>query len=469
MKLTEKILVAVLVLGFTIIPSQRIFGQSNVAIHATTEEVEIWKQRTVSDSYKDVWSIIKNRADAFVSNPEARWPGQTTNSCYNPNVAGTPGRIRDRGLRDAAFVYLLTGKTSYRDAVRVALLAQAATPGTDFSNTARWCTAVGTATNQEPANWLRRLAYAYSYIRAGISAGDKATLDAFFLKAGNFFEVVIGNPPAVRFSNRLEDNYTSCGSGGSACPGKDDGILYFGGPTVKNFHKAWTNKAASDAAFVAAVGVLVNNTTLKARAKRFVEEWFKFAVWPNGAVVDQNRWHGFTPQLGYTYAGTAIGSIVTIVDHLARDGDTSLYRFATSDGMFGTEGGPKSLLSVLQHFAALTNGTVREYASITSASNAKFLIDHTAEISGKDAITYVNMAPANLYYKNQSIKTAYLTPIPRSYASGGYDSRGGDWGSYPDILFMFGEMENLVLPYPTGVAAPTMSLPAAPVKLFVSP
>ena len=71
---------------------------------------------------------------------------------------------------------------------------------------------------------------------------------------------------------------------------------------------------------IAAIGITINDATLKASAKRFFEEWLKFAVWPNGEVFEQHRWDTspVNPQTGYFYAGTAIGSIVSIADHFAR-------------------------------------------------------------------------------------------------------------------------------------------------------
>ena len=448
MNFKHKILAVLLIPGFVTMLKTNAFPQTKIAIHATQAEVDIWKKRAINGPYKNGWDTIKNRADAWVASPESRWAGNTTTVCYNASTHGVPARTRDRGMRDAGFVYLVTGTASYRDAVLTQLLNQVKVTGTDFSNKTTWCVP-GSPTLFETSNWLRRLVYAYSYIRDGISAGNKSTLDTWFSNAGYYFAAHVHDPIAVRFPNRLLDDYASCASAGS-CPGKDDGLLYYGGPMTKTFHEAWNNQPAVHAAMIAAIGVVTDDATLKARAKRFVQEWLKFAVWPEGAVVDQNRWRkGQTPQVAYTYAGTAIGSIVTIADHLARAGDTSLYKFATSDGMFGTQGGSKKPLVGLT--ALCWPERMAQFVSMRAprqTSDPRFLIDPTAELTGKNVIAYINMAPANLYYKDQSVKKAYQTPIPRSYASGGYDPLGGDWGSYPDILFMFGGLENIVWPYP---------------------
>lgn len=61
----------------------------------------------------------------------------------------------------------------------------------------------------------------------------------------------------------------------------------------------------------------------------------------------------------------------------------------------------------------------------------------------------------NVYYVSNYIKSIYTRtapntpPRPLNPASGGFDPYSGDWGSYPNVLFMYGEMEGLVWPYPS--------------------
>ena len=138
--------------------------------------MEIWKQRLLTGPYKEGWNIIKSRADAFASNPEPRWPGKTSNTCYDQDVDARPGRTRDSGLRDAGLAYLITGNNSYREAVRNALLAQVSMTGTDFTNRVRWCVSTS-GEEQEVANWVRRLVYGYSFIRETLSTTERSTLD----------------------------------------------------------------------------------------------------------------------------------------------------------------------------------------------------------------------------------------------------------------------------------------------------
>jgi hypothetical protein len=419
-----------------------------IAIHATAEERTIWLARRTAGPYTSDWTAILSNANAWRSSPDARWAGRTSNSCY-VDTPGQPGRSHDAGMTDAGFVYLVTGDRTYRDVVRQQLLLQAAVAGTRFNNTTRWCpsNAFSNGYGEDVGPWLRRLTYAYSYIRSSLSSADRATLDAWFLAAANHFDTVVHNVIARRFPNRFSNNYSVC-SQSSVCPGSDTGLTHFGGPRTFAFGRGWDNLQSSMNAVVGAVGALLGNPTLISHAKRFVQEWLQFGVYPGGQVSDQRRWNGATPQHGYLYPGTAIGSNIATVDHIARTGDTSLYTYSTSNGMFGTQGGPKTLLRVLQHFAGQTNGTVTEYASTSSTSNSALIIDESG--SGGNRCEFVNITPANLFYKNTAIATAYRTTLPSSCASGGFDALGGEWGSYPRVRFMFGNMENesTVDPYP---------------------
>jgi hypothetical protein len=457
-------------------------AESPMAIHATQQELSIWRQRSISGPYKDDWQRILPRAQAFRSTPGSDlWPGNQESETWDAQAVikrqqGAnfhPGRRRGDGLRDAGFAYLVTNDTSYRDAVLGALLKQAKEPGTDFANASKWSptTTVLHNDNFEIANWLRKLAYGYSYIRSGLSGADRNLIDQWFLNAATYWNQIVHNRAKSRFPNRLTDDYKTIGV---QWPDSIEGKTHWGGHTVYSFHDPWKNIAATHNAMVAVVGVLLNNQTLKNHAKRFVKEWLMFAVAPDGTVVDQFRWNTTDktpPQIGYNYSGTVIGSIVVAADHLARAGDAELYNYKTSSGYFGWEGGPKSLLLALQRFAKLTigerklGGGVVVYASKDSALSPEKIIG-----PGDTYATDIGLIPANVYYKDTIVKTSYTRPLPTKPAGGGYDPWGGDWGTYPGIRFMFGQMEGLVSPYTLNLPPDSQaSVPNTPVSLEVRP
>jgi hypothetical protein len=315
--------------------------------------------------------------------------------------------------------------------------------------------------NFQISNWIRKLAYGYSYIRSSLSAGDKTTIETWFLKAATYWDGVQHNWSKLRFPNRLSDNYTSPVSPYN--PGTTFGITHWGGPTMHGFNDAWVNIPATTNTMVGIVGILLNNTTLKNNAKRFAKEWMMFNLAPDGTVGDQYRWHTTTtnpPRLGYLYAGTVIGSIVALADHFARIGDFELYNTSITGGLYGWEGSGKTLLKALRRYSQLTLGErglpngISVYASTDATLSASERIG-PGTTHNQDTF----MIPANVYYRDALVKQSYTRTMPSSPTSSGYDVWGGDWGTYPSVRFMFGQMEDVHFPYPGGITPdPTTGL-----------
>jgi hypothetical protein len=436
-------------------------ADSRLAPHVTQAEVEIWKQRTMAGPYLDEWNRILSRANNFRSNPTGTWPGNQLNVAWNgddvrdgkqpPNsYPGGGGGNRTWGdeMRDAGLVYMITGDTSYRNPVRALLLKQAATAGTNFANATKWpSTYINMDKDFQIANWLRKVAYAYTYIRSSLSAGDRATIDAWFLNAATYWgKTVVHNTVRQRFPNWLNDNYSNPGN---------QGKTHFGGYDAYSFSRAWDNKMATYTAVAGIVGPMLGNAELISTAKRFVKEWIRYATYPNCTIYDQYRWNGASPQTGWLYAMTTIGTNITTADHIARTGDTELYTYTSSEGAYNTVGGPKSLLCISRRIANMALGNVIVYASTTSTTDSSKIID--ASGPGGNLVYDVALAQANVHYKDKTLKSSYTRPMPSNPSSGGYDPWGGDWGNLPAARFMFGQMEGKVWPYTTAadLAAPT--------------
>jgi len=124
-------------------------AQNRLGLHFTQEELTIWRQRVQNGPYKtkgDVcanspgdWERIVSHANAFHSNPSLeRWKGQINAVCVKPYDPIAPRREQGEKIRDAAFYFLITGDMQFRDAVRNELIAQAAEPGSDFTDRTRW-------------------------------------------------------------------------------------------------------------------------------------------------------------------------------------------------------------------------------------------------------------------------------------------------------------------------------------------
>ncbi len=470
-----------------------------LGLHVTQPELNIWKTRAASTltsgttNYRaagDVsanspgdWNRIKANADAFKGNPAAEryLPYPTTTTCLPQAVTGEPEH-KGQKLRDAAFAYLVTGDVTYRDAVRTELLAQAAEPATDFSNTARWCSNVIRDVNPGfmIAAWMSRLLFAYDYIRPTLSATDKGKLDKWFYHAALYYQA---RNVDVDLQKIWVDRYNGLyqpitNSNGTTAYDIDKGALttHYGGATFASLSLWHNNRRGVMTSFFTSVGVMLgeeNNvspaevglsaadlaariTLFKERGKLFVKEWLMFSVKPDGTIAEMERWESTQPEQGWQYALILLDHVLVIADHLARAGDLELYNYSTSAGKYGTEGGPKTLQSTATHMLKYVDRTLNRYATDQAARSTdnNYRIDAISPLEGKHYVFDTWVAQSNLYWKNAYLKSIYTRQAAGTSAypatptgSGQYNAWTGGFGVFPGKLFMFGQLENVVDPY----------------------
>jgi hypothetical protein len=161
--------------------------------------------------------------------------------------------------------------------------------------------------------------------------------------------------------------------------------------------------------------------------------------------------------------------MVLIADSFARAGDMELYNFSTGEGGGPTAGGNKSLRSAANFFRDTSEGNVFYYnwnTSVAPANLMEGLWEPPTNYYGYDAW----LARPNVFWQDPTFKTTYLTPGPKNRGSAtvvrepDFSWMGPGW-AYPGQLFMFGQMEGRVWPYPGG----TVIVPAEPTSLKVSP
>lgn len=204
-------------------------------------------------------------------------------------------------------------------------------------------------------------------------------------------------------------------------------------------------------AFYAQVGIMLDDATMKSWAKRWVQEYIKYHVYPDSTLNELHRGHNNNAAHGWAYAASTYGKIMDIVDSFARVGDASLYEFATSAGAGPTQGGTKSVKTPAAFYVTTTEGTWLIYNWDTSQT-VENLIDGVWYPQNYYAYD-VWLAQPNIYWGDPKITAAYLDPGPKN-KQGTTQNRERDhsWmGSgkaYPAKLFMFGQMEGKVWPYP---------------------
>jgi hypothetical protein len=229
--------------------------------------------------------------------------------------------------------------------------------------------------------------------------------------------------------------------------------MYFGGPCRYEWQSAWSNLAFNQMRFVGAAGVMLNHTALKASAKRFAKEWLRYMIYPDGSAGELDRWQTAARERGYNYWAQSLGSYTSLANHFARIGDTELYDYVTSDGHYGTQGGPKSFLNSTTRNFQYRDHSVMRYATATASENgnAAYLIDGIE--TNYQRIGDVDLTCANLYYKSDYIKSHYMRTKPGlpgypADPAGAWNGWGGEFGLLPGVLLMCGQMEGNVWPFP---------------------
>jgi hypothetical protein len=488
------IIIALLLLGVVSVSPNLALSQTRLGLHVTEEELNIWKQRAISGPYKskgDVstnspgdWSDINNRANTFNSNPSAhRWPGQITDTCVvaDSTTFPSPNPVTSRTLGEplmsAAFRYLLQNSATDLNNVVTELLWFATQPGLDFTNTSRWCRS-GVSNDSHPyfdiANWLVRIAFAYDYVRADMSSGDRAKVEAWLLGAGQYFQNTNTRMRQTFFVDPDNGNYTLTSFGNSE---RSAGcrVIYMNsggsGFSACNLQKKYNNRMSELVVMFTMAGIITGDESLKAQGARWVEELIKYSLYPDGTFSELERWLTSAPTQGWRYAMGTLGNIVTIADALCRAGDCGLYNFSTTVGIDATAGGPKTLQSIINNHYKYVDLSVSptRYGTNNAVNNGdiNYRIDTIDGIDGQGSVRDIYLAPANIFYKSAFFKSIYTRTAanapayPSTPEGGGYYVWGGTSGKFPGMLFMFGQTEEQVSPHANTAINPNPSQPSS--------
>jgi len=216
------------------------------------------------------------------------------------------------------------------------------------------------------------------------------------------------------------------------------------------FHNAWSNRISNAVTLIGAVANIPNpsitlDANLAVHIKWFFQEAIQYSIFPNGTSHETFRWSdGGGAASAWTHATFQYGPLVSVADHFARAGDTSLYDFASSTGLYGTGGTTKSIATTVNRFAQMQNGTFQVYGSTTSTSDPALLINGDAE--GGHTEDWVGML-SNLYYQDSEVTTAMNRSITPGSSCGGCNCYGGPWGVYLDMPFQWGSLQGVVDPF----------------------
>jgi hypothetical protein len=354
--------------------------------------------------------LVRIAGSPFVSvNDYAKGsPGDWARILGNSNTFLTSGDIpltatsmTQEGIltRDAAFVALVNNNSAMATAVRNHLIAMAQTPTNNFATTLCYRALNGTAPGGDAwmnqAVWINRYTVIYDLIRSKLSTTDRLVVEnwlrtqAYFfageldydLTTGIFpnrlagdYSVRIGNASSTTktpYMTSLMDTNGDCYVNGNDIQTPFpvytyvDSAGHFGGQ-LSYLSQWYNNRRANLAVAIGSVGVLLNDTVLVNRAKRYHMEWLTWSVQADGSEGEYARAGNYcTPQQGLIYAQSNIQAMLQLSTWLKNRGDTDLVNFYTTDGAWGSQvspgQAPKNMEKVVSTQLALFMGTLKWY------------------------------------------------------------------------------------------------------------
>jgi hypothetical protein len=396
-------------LYFTWLESKILVDRDSGFTFTNIELVE-WRYRSVNgepldDIYNgdNSWNDAVTRADAFVANPSSEyWDEDIVVDDINTYNKG-------HGILAAAFVGLVNEDNIYRQAAKTAILAQIANSNPVFENIT---SPYGHVFHF--AGFTGRLFVAFDYCYDLFTAQEISDYETWMDRAIALYVANRDQYPTLNFPNRLSDDYSTVSwwalTGEEYTdPYYDDKTYTYtdsGGTRHNLIRKAhgWGNGGSLLNASIFLYSLYKNDTTNINLCKRWVKEWLMFAVWPDGTTSEGLRNGDYSrPPTGVMWYGAIVLECVLIIaEHLRRKGDTELYDFTTSDGIWGNDGGSKNIRLVVNTLVEGLRSTVDRYWWTVSEANRLDSLDGTYRYRAEMAL-----AIANLNFKDATIAATY--------------------------------------------------------------
>jgi chitodextrinase len=432
-------------------------------------DLQEWRDRSVNGPYKSAgdafdplipgeWDRIVRNKGTFEANPAAdrmnTYDIVQYSDTYTDGGAYMGNHIK---MLDAAFYSLVKGDAGLALKVKDEIMwhvnrAGFENVGWQISPTEFQPTDKG---SWPRAMWLVRILMCADFVKDHFSIAERNTFDAWISNWAYSYEGSIHTELSTNaFLNRYDRDYSTGLVVAASTAGPYSGYAYMDANGVNHWQiatiaKFYNNRRASVIQSVGLAGVWLNDETLKDRSKLFFEEWIRCSVYPDGAIGEFERNYSSGPNQGLLYMGSLLDSAVSVADALARTGDTSLYEYSTSAGIWGSEctiEPPKTLKLVVDTYMKLISKELAWYLDQSSVSET-YRIDSTR--SGIQWVQEIWFAPiGNRYWQDPYLRQGYMRSRPGSIAysspigtAGPAEPWGGHESSYPSCLFMFAEME----------------------------
>jgi hypothetical protein len=394
-------------------------------------------------------------------------------------------------LVNAAFDALMTGNLVEVAKVRQFVLAQIAALPSFQGQT------VNSINNDFGLpEYVFRLLLAVDYTKdfVAYTAADKVLINAWFLSAATYFKAKADNALNAQIaSSRYQRSYTTQNRSlgwalqkfvneknvltHATADGSAGNLIPYVGYIINNRVAMFTSASAL-------IGLFLKNQSLVETGVLFCEEFSKFGQFADGTVGEYERDGSWcTPQQGLIYNAITLEQCTRLADAMARSGDDYLHRVETTFGLYGMEGGKKSLTSAINTHVSYMYGDTLNYSNFPTDAKCGvncpapvFTIDanykpvttqkvvpspeckidqkvegFTLPTKSRDTIiehhlwfqSYMRRTPNAKY--TQALNNAGLLAFPaygdKNYAiqSGGPYATpwGGGFGSFPELTFMY--------------------------------
>jgi len=368
-------------------------------------------------------------------------------------------------IRDAAFYALVQDDAAVARAVVDELVTQSGVRNADFSNSERFCLdgpccsgcgcrPFGTHPYFTIAHQMQLFLVAFDYVKGFATAAEQETVRRWLRDAAQWMQPGMKARYDDLFVNRWEGDWTP--TRGESDSGR---IPFYGGPEFRGYSGHYNNRDVELVTYIGLVGIEQDVEHFRDEAKQWFEDYFVASVYPEGYIGEFNRWTSTLPDLGWAYGHQVVGSLALLADAFARTGDTSLYEFTTTEGVHGSEGAPpgwpgKSLRFVIHSLANLSDATTVRYGTDDPARQTiDYRIDGYNPADGSHWRSHQDIywSIVNLYYRDPYIRGTYMRTNPgmRPYWSNPSD-RDRHWMGriFPGVLFVYGQLEDEVWPYP---------------------
>ena len=413
----------------------------------TAEELAVWRKRSRNGPYRTKgdagrntpgdWQRITENAAEFAQSPAASQLVAGFDGCasqrnlgidkpFGRDTRGAGGKFEHSvELRDAAFVALVENDAVLARMVIDQLLRQAREPTMDFTNSGKWCpvetNVVAFETNEflfPLSSYLARLLFAYDYVARSASPAERATLDRWHRDAAAY----------IRNGVYRSDRLWKDAEAGDYTPTQGPSYRYpqwRGGRDTSRYGRHYNNRQATTVLYLTAVGVHLGDDALKRLGRRWAQEYLRYSVYPDGTVAELERGRA-DAERGMNYVNKTLSTVAMIADLLARYGDLSVYDYTTSEGIFGTTGGPKSLRSTMRAVDTMydSSGRIATGGGDYGATDTKL---------GSDAA----FAVAQRYYDDPVIGRLLTRAWPARPRHSWAEPWQGPWGLLPGALFQY--------------------------------